>query len=127
MQLIFSHDLVSSMITINGILATFLSAILSCLITANQSKIVEYLKSKKVGDGKDRYEKLLSKIKRATLLNMLALLAGTLLILFIAETDQLQKFPFSFAIVATFLIYEIVCVTEFYKINKSVYLLLECL
>ena len=127
MQLIFSHDLVSSMITINGILATFLSAILSCLITANQSKIVEYLKSKKVGDGKDRYEKLLSKIKRATFLNMLALLAGTLLILFIAETDQLQKFPFSFAMFATFLIYEIVCVTEFYKINKSVYLLLECL
>ena len=126
MNITFSHDLVSTLISINGIFVTS-STVFLCLLAVSKAEVIEYLKSKKTSNGGNRYKKLLTRAKITALLNICCILAGMDLILFVAETKQLQEHPFALSIFLSFLLCEIVCFIQSFKINRSFYLLLECL
>lgn len=126
MHITLSHDLVSTLISTNGIFVTS-STVFLCLLAVSKAEVIEYLKSKKTSNEGNRYKKLLTRAKKTALLNIFSIFAGMLLILFVAETKQLQNHPLALSIFLSFLLCEIVCFIQSFKINRSFYLLLDCL
>lgn len=107
-------DLITTLITINGVLLGFLSTTLSNVLSIDSKPIIQKMKEAKAESKETRYERLLKRIESARNLHMIALIVGITMIPFIKfNNDEWMKIIFF-----VFLIYEIYTIWKFHKANS---------